>query len=106
MKTLGLVALPFAALPVRAADHAVVAPAAPGGGRDQTVRIPVDHSMASPIARLTGVDTPTLKEAGVEVAVESRRMIAAPGLTGERQAAVSAELQATWAILKEIGLMQ
>jgi len=45
-------------------------------------------------ARLEGVDAPTLKEAGVDVSVENWRMVAAaPGLTPEQTAAVSADVE-------------
>ena len=41
-----------------------------------------------------GVDAPTLKQAGVEVALENWRMVAAaPGLTDEQKAAVSADIE-------------
>ena len=41
-----------------------------------------------------GVDAPTLKQAGVEVALENWRMVAAaPGLTDEQKAAISADIE-------------
>jgi putative tricarboxylic transport membrane protein len=41
-----------------------------------------------------GVDAPTLKEAGVDVALENWRMVAAaPGLTDEQTAAISADIE-------------
>ncbi len=44
--------------------------------------------------RLEGVDAPTLKEAGLDVVVQNWRMIAAaPGLTDEQKAAVSADIE-------------
>ncbi|MGE6781525.1 Bug family tripartite tricarboxylate transporter substrate binding protein [Ensifer adhaerens] len=44
--------------------------------------------------RLPGVDAPTLKEAGLDVTVENWRMIAAaPGLSDEQKAAVSADIE-------------
>ena len=44
--------------------------------------------------RIAGVDAPTLKEAGVDVVVENWRMVAAaPGLTDEQKAAVSADIE-------------
>lgn len=52
--------------------------------------------------RLEGVDGPTLKEAGVDVAVQNWRMIAAaPGITDEQKAAITADIEkmvtsATW----------
>ncbi|MBB3610416.1 tripartite tricarboxylate transporter substrate binding protein [Rhizobium sp. BK602] len=52
--------------------------------------------------RIDGVDGPTLKEAGVDVVVQNWRMIAAaPGLTDEQKAAISADIEklvtsATW----------
>lgn len=52
--------------------------------------------------RLAHVDAPTLKEAGADVAVENWRMVAAaPGLTDEQVAAVTADIEkmaksATW----------
>ncbi|MCO5733800.1 tripartite tricarboxylate transporter substrate binding protein [Rhizobium sp. SSA_523] len=52
--------------------------------------------------RLAGVDAPTLKEAGLDVAVQNWRMVAAaPGLTPEQKAAVTADVKklatsATW----------
>ncbi len=43
--------------------------------------------------RLEGVDAPTLKEAGLDVAIENWRMVAAaPGLTEEQKAAVAADI--------------
>ena len=52
--------------------------------------------------RMAGVDAPTLKEAGVDVALENWRMVAAaPGLTDEQKAAITADIEkmaksATW----------
>lgn len=44
--------------------------------------------------RIEGVDAPTLKEAGLDVIVENWRMIAAaPGLTDEQEAAISADIE-------------
>ncbi|WP_026621396.1 putative tricarboxylic transport membrane protein (plasmid) [Ensifer sp. WSM1721] len=44
--------------------------------------------------RIPGIDAPTLKESGVDVAVENWRMVAAaPGLTEEQKAAVSADIE-------------
>ncbi|WP_104666248.1 Bug family tripartite tricarboxylate transporter substrate binding protein [Ensifer adhaerens] len=44
--------------------------------------------------RIAGVDAPTLKEAGVDVVVENWRMVAAaPGLSDEQKAAVSADIE-------------
>ncbi|MCJ7993719.1 tripartite tricarboxylate transporter substrate binding protein [Rhizobium cremeum] len=44
--------------------------------------------------RLPGVDAPTLKESGLDVVVENWRMVAAaPGLTAEQEAAVSADIE-------------
>ncbi|WP_165219595.1 tripartite tricarboxylate transporter substrate binding protein [Affinirhizobium pseudoryzae] len=44
--------------------------------------------------RLAGVDAPTLKEAGLDVAVQNWRMVAAaPGLTPEQKAAVTADIK-------------
>ncbi|RVO84341.1 tripartite tricarboxylate transporter substrate binding protein [Sinorhizobium meliloti] len=44
--------------------------------------------------RLEGIDAPTLKESGVDVVVENWRMVAAaPGLTEEQKAAVSADIE-------------
>lgn len=44
--------------------------------------------------RIDGVDGPTLKEAGVDVVVQNWRMIAAaPGLTDEQKAAISADIE-------------
>ncbi|MDI7861860.1 tripartite tricarboxylate transporter substrate binding protein [Rhizobiaceae bacterium n13] len=44
--------------------------------------------------RLEGIDAPTLKEAGLDVVVENWRMIAAaPGLTDEQKAAVTADIE-------------
>ncbi len=43
--------------------------------------------------RIEGVDAPTLKEAGLDVAIENWRMVAAaPGLTEEQKAAVAADI--------------
>ena len=45
-------------------------------------------------ARMPGVDAPTLKEAGVDVALENWRMVAAaPGLTEEQTAAIAADIE-------------
>ena len=52
--------------------------------------------------RVDGVDAPTLKEAGVDVAVQNWRMVAAaPGITDEQKAAINADIEkmvnsATW----------
>jgi putative tricarboxylic transport membrane protein len=44
--------------------------------------------------RIEGIDAPTLKESGLDVVVENWRMIAAaPGLTDEQKAAVSADIE-------------
>jgi putative tricarboxylic transport membrane protein len=44
--------------------------------------------------RIPGIDAPTLKESGLDVAVENWRMVAAaPGLTEEQKAAVSADIE-------------
>lgn len=44
--------------------------------------------------RIPGVDAPTLKEAGVDVAVQNWRMVAAaPGLSAEQKAKVTADVQ-------------
>ena len=44
--------------------------------------------------RIEGYDAPTLKEAGVDVAMENWRMVAAaPGITAEQKAAISADIQ-------------
>ena len=44
-------------------------------------------------ARIEGLDVPTLKEAGVDVSLENWRMVAAaPGLTPEQEAAVTADI--------------
>ncbi|KQZ48032.1 tripartite tricarboxylate transporter substrate binding protein [Ensifer sp. Root558] len=44
--------------------------------------------------RIAGVDAPTLKELGVDVVVENWRMVAAaPGLSDEQKAAVSADIE-------------
>jgi putative tricarboxylic transport membrane protein len=44
--------------------------------------------------RIAGIDAPTLKEGGLDVVVENWRMIAAaPGLTDEQKAAVSADIE-------------
>jgi putative tricarboxylic transport membrane protein len=44
--------------------------------------------------RLAGLDVPTLKEAGVDVALENWRMVAAaPGLTDEQVAAITADIE-------------
>ncbi|MBP7003782.1 tripartite tricarboxylate transporter substrate binding protein, partial [Amaricoccus sp.] len=44
--------------------------------------------------RLAGVDAPTLKEAGVDVALENWRMVAAgPDLTDEQKAAITADIE-------------
>ena len=45
--------------------------------------------------RIEGVDAPTLKEAGLDVVLQNWRMVAAaPGLTDEQKAAVSADIEA------------
>jgi putative tricarboxylic transport membrane protein len=45
--------------------------------------------------RVPGFDAPTLKEAGVDVAVQNWRMVAAaPGITDEQKAAVAADVKA------------
>jgi putative tricarboxylic transport membrane protein len=42
-----------------------------------------------------GVDGPTLKEAGVDLAVQNWRMVAAaPGITPEQKAAITADVKA------------
>ena len=52
--------------------------------------------------RVPGVDAPTLQEAGVDVAVQNWRMVAAaPGITPEQKAAITADIEkmvngATW----------
>jgi putative tricarboxylic transport membrane protein len=52
--------------------------------------------------RLAGIDAPTIKEGGLDVVVENWRMIAAaPGLSAEQTAAISADIEklaksATW----------
>ncbi|OHV79684.1 tripartite tricarboxylate transporter substrate binding protein [Ensifer sp. LCM 4579] len=44
--------------------------------------------------RIEGVDAPTLKESGLDVVVENWRMIAAaPGLTEEQEAAITADIE-------------
>ena len=44
--------------------------------------------------RIEGVDAPTLKEAGLDVSMQNWRMVAAaPGLTPEQKAAVSADIE-------------
>ena len=44
--------------------------------------------------RMAGVDAPTLREAGVDVALENWRMVAAaPGLSAEQTAAISADIE-------------
>jgi putative tricarboxylic transport membrane protein len=44
--------------------------------------------------RLEGVDAPTLKESGLDVVIENWRMVAAaPGLSAEQEAAVSADIE-------------
>jgi putative tricarboxylic transport membrane protein len=44
--------------------------------------------------RVPGVDGPTLKEAGVDVAVQNWRMVAAaPGITDEQKAAITADIE-------------
>jgi len=44
--------------------------------------------------RIEGYDAPTLKEAGVDVAMENWRMVAAaPGITAEQKAAISADIE-------------
>jgi len=43
--------------------------------------------------RIEGLDVPTLKEAGVDVSLENWRMVAAaPGLTAEQEAAITADI--------------
>ena len=43
---------------------------------------------------MEGVDAPTLREAGVDVALENWRMVAAaPGLSAEQTAAISADVE-------------
>ena len=50
-------------------------------------------AMSSP-ERLPGIDAPTIKEGGLDVVVENWRMVAAaPGLTDEQKAAVSADIE-------------
>ena len=45
--------------------------------------------------RIEGIDAPTLKEAGLDVVLQNWRMVAAaPGLTDEQKAAVSADIEA------------
>ena len=45
-------------------------------------------------ARMAGVEAPTLREAGVDVALENWRMVAAaPGLTPEQTAAITADIE-------------
>lgn len=52
--------------------------------------------------RIPGVDAPTLREAGVDMALENWRMVAAaPGITDEQKAAITADIEkmaqsATW----------
>ncbi len=44
--------------------------------------------------RVPGVDGPTLKEAGIDLAVQNWRMVAAaPGITDEQKAAISADIE-------------
>jgi putative tricarboxylic transport membrane protein len=44
--------------------------------------------------RVEGVDAPTLKEAGVDVALENWRMVAAaPGITDEQKAAITSDIE-------------
>ena len=44
--------------------------------------------------RLEGIDAPTLKEAGVDVAVQNWRMVAAaPGLSDDQVAAITADIE-------------
>src|SRR5262245_12026698 len=44
-------------------------------------------------ARVEGIDSPTFKEGGVDVSIQNWRMVAAaPGLSGEQKAAVSADI--------------
>lgn len=44
--------------------------------------------------RVPGVDAPTLKEAGVDMALQNWRMVAAaPGITDEQKAAISADIE-------------
>ena len=43
---------------------------------------------------MDGVDAPTLKEAGLDVALENWRMVAAaPGITDEEKAAITADIE-------------
>ncbi|CAN7254422.1 tripartite tricarboxylate transporter substrate binding protein [Rhizobium sp. LjRoot30] len=45
-------------------------------------------------ARIDGIDGPTLKESGVDVSIQNWRMIAAaPGITDEQKAAISADIE-------------
>jgi putative tricarboxylic transport membrane protein len=45
-------------------------------------------------AKVDGIDAPTFKEGGVDVAIQNWRMIAAPpGITPEQQAAISADIE-------------
>src|SRR5690606_23957415 len=52
--------------------------------------------------RIPGVDAPTLREAGVDMALQNWRMVAAaPGITDEQMAAITADIEtmvnsATW----------
>src|SRR5690606_41512988 len=46
-------------------------------------------------SRVPGFDAPTLTEAGVDVAVQNWRMVAAaPGITDEQKAAITADIKA------------
>lgn len=45
-------------------------------------------------ARIEGIDAPTIKEGGLDVVVQNWRMVAAaPGLTDEQKAAVTADVE-------------
>ena len=45
-------------------------------------------------AKVEGIDAPTFKEGGVDVAIQNWRMIAAaPGITPEQEAAISADIE-------------
>ena len=53
--------------------------------------------------RLPGVDAPTIKEAGFDVVVENWRMVAAaPGLSDEQKAKISADIEKLNAEIKQI----
>jgi putative tricarboxylic transport membrane protein len=44
--------------------------------------------------RIPGVDAPTLQEAGVDMALQNWRMVAAaPGITDEQKAAITADIE-------------